>query len=474
VFKPNLQAVRTRSQSRSADQQAQVNDAEPSQIIPDRDNIEDRDEGQTIIFGGIVTENGAKNPPHPPAVDNTNPLPRPTNKIHASSLPPMAEPGAWHPGVSLIPFLPDGLDYGRNEETWAAVAAAIDGNMWLTAPDHIEFTKALKSKLDSVLPQKLKSLHKESMANEIHPLICKRLGINPSPINTKQHRFAELVEQLGDDAASAASLRAYLKRGYEGQQDKFEFMIEHIVKLSTRVAELEGALAKNNKTTKQMQEKQSKMHTKQKMIIRRVKESEANALSASWAAKDVLMKQDQMCQHTNIVAKQIAEIKQIAKTKRTAPKRQTAKGKGRKVAKPTPVKRGKRTNKPERVPDPTAKKIVIRGVKPDMNNDAVAATINAQMKLKAVVKNLAFIRYPNTRRPVVAEFTTLEALHEFMKNKSKLAEGWLFDEWKERPGRGTGRPEAAQPRAPTAASSRRAAPSGGSASEASAASATQA
>jgi hypothetical protein len=378
----------------------------------------------------------------------------------------MAEPGAWHPGVSLIPFLPDGLDYGRNEETWAAVAAAIDGSMWLTAPDHIEFTKALKSKLDSVFPQKLKSLHKESMANEIHPLICKRLGANPPPINSKQHRFAELAEQLGDAAASAASLRAYLKRGYEGQQAKFEFMIEHIVKLATRVAELEDALAKNKsavadstKATKQVQEKQIKMHTKQKMIIRRVEEREANALNAS--------KQGQMGEHTNSVAKQIAEIKQAVS------KRQAAKRKSRKVTKPTSVKRGKRTNKPERVPDPTAKKIVIRGVKPNMNNDAAAALINAQMKLKAVVKNLAFIRYPNTRRPVVAEFDTLEALHEFVKNKSKLAEGWLFDEWKERPGSDTRRPEAAQPRDPTTVSSRRAAPSGGSASEASAASATQ-
>jgi hypothetical protein len=66
VFKPNLQARRTRSQSRSADQQAQVNDAEScAQSVPDHDNNEGRDEGQTIIFGGIATENGAKDPPTP-------------------------------------------------------------------------------------------------------------------------------------------------------------------------------------------------------------------------------------------------------------------------------------------------------------------------------------------------------------------------------------------------------------------------
>jgi L-asparaginase/Glu-tRNA(Gln) amidotransferase subunit D len=131
-----------------------------------------------------------------------------------------------------------------------------------------------------------------------------------------------------------------------------------------------------------------------------VKESEANAYSASWAAKEVLIKQDQMCQHTNTVAKQIEEFKQttskqveefkqtaakqIGEVKQTVSKRQAKKGKSRKVSK-TPVKQGKRTNKPERVPDPTAKKIVILGVKPGMNNDAVAALINAQVKLKAVV-----------------------------------------------------------------------------------------
>jgi hypothetical protein len=33
-----------------------------TQSIPEHDNTDDRDEGQTIIFGGIVTENGAKIP----------------------------------------------------------------------------------------------------------------------------------------------------------------------------------------------------------------------------------------------------------------------------------------------------------------------------------------------------------------------------------------------------------------------------